>query len=247
MTLYAYCLSDEVTAPMLEELAGLEGAWTSLLTLGDIRAVVSEFEGEMVSVTRENVFAHERVLQSLLRHTTPLPFRFATLVSRERLENYVNENREALLCVLEEVRGSVEMSVKIIWDADDVRREGLAGEQESEGLKAQGSATAQHAGQGKGAAYLAARRREILGDELLKSRAEEIAGWLKERLGGAARAHRIDVRPAESLFVRAGFLVERARLELYRARLKEALNERSALRFLTSGPWPPYSFSNIKP
>jgi len=70
---------------------------------------------------------------------------------------------------------------------------------------------------------------------------------LRTRVGEAAREHDLMVQPNESLVVRAAFLVEREGLEEYRRRVAEACQERSALRFLTSGPWPPYSFSHINP
>ncbi|HEY0321360.1 MAG TPA: GvpL/GvpF family gas vesicle protein [Pyrinomonadaceae bacterium] len=242
MALYAYCLSDDVTGSMLDVVAGVAGAVPRLVVCGEIAAVVSDFEGERVSIERENVFAHERVVQRVLQSVTPLPFRFGTLVTTEKLAGYVEANREALMKSMERVRGCVEMSVKIIWDAEEVRRVGLkmetAGSQLEED-KQQAS--------GKGAAFLIAKRREILGDEVLKERAEELAAWLKLRAGKAASATNVQVQADESLVVRAAFLVERACLQDYQESVEEARAERTDLRFLTSGPWPPYSFSNIKP
>lgn len=242
MTLYAYCLSDELEGRVPEDLVGVGGGRPRLQEHQGIQAVVSEFEGERVTLLRENVFAHERVVQSVLRSVTPLPFRFGTLVTAKGLEKYVEANRARLIKSLERVRGSVEMSVKIIWDAESPASAGGL-EAESDG----GEREAGRPGVGKGAAYLAARRREILGDELLKERADEIAGWLAERVCAAACEREIEVRPNESLVVRAAFLVRREHLSDYQARVEEARKERAHLRFLTSGPWPPYSFSNINP
>jgi hypothetical protein len=242
MSLYAYCLSDDVTGSMLEGVAGVAGAVPRLVACGAIAAVVSDFEGERVAVERESVFGHERVVQRVLRQVTPLPFRFGTLVTEGQLESYVEANRETLMKSMERVRGSVEMSVKIIWSAEEVRRE-------SEKTKSAGAATQEDVPQasGKGTAYLAARRREIMGDKLLKERAEELAAWLSERIGEAANDREVQVRPDKSLVVRAAFLVERERLHDYQEKVEEARASRASLRFLTSGPWPPYSFSNINP
>jgi hypothetical protein len=242
MRLYAYCLGDDVTGSMLEGVAGVAGAAPRLVQWGAIAAVVSDFEGERVSIERENVFAHERVVQRVLRYVTPLPFRFGTLVTLERLESYVEASRDALLKSMERVRGRVEMSVKIIWNAEEMRPEG-------EQAEALGAALLEDArkASGKGAAYLAARRRELMGDELLKERAEELAAWLSECIGDAATDTDVQVRPGEALVVRAAFLVERTRLKDYQERVETARSSRASLRFLTSGPWPPYSFSNINP
>jgi hypothetical protein len=239
MTLYAYCLSDRLTRGMLEDVAGLSNVEPRLLEFGEINVAVSEFEGEKVKVERENVFAHERVVQSVLRHTTPLPFRFGTLVTKARLEEFLEAHRARLIKSLEHVRGSVEMSVKIIWDAESIRRLGL----EAEGALSR----KQDETQGKGAAYLAAKREQILGDELLKKKAAEIAEWLTETVGGAACDRNVQVLPSESLVLRAAFLVRRVRMDDYRQRLEDTRIARPDLRFLTSGPWPPYSFSIINP
>src|SRR5919205_1455506 len=116
MRFYAYCLSDEVTGRMIESAAGVPCAGEPrLIQCGGIAAVVSELEAERVGLTRENVFAHERVIGRVLAHTTPLPFRFGTVVSASRLEAYIDSQREFLQAQLARVRGSVEMSVKVIW------------------------------------------------------------------------------------------------------------------------------------
>jgi hypothetical protein len=241
MSLYAYCLSDELRGEMLEDVAGVCGMRPRLMECGGVSAAVSDFEEERISVEREHVFAHERVIQRVLAHVTPLPFRFGTIVTARGLEEYIEANRAQLIKSMERVRGSVEMSVKIIWDAEKMRGAALRPDAErGESIYAEPQTA------GKGAAYLAARRREILGDELLKERAEELAAWLTAVVGETAVESDTQTRPSESLVIRAGFLVRRERLREYQACVERARAERGGLRFLTSGPWPPYSFSNIK-
>lgn len=239
MSFYAYCLSDEVTGEMIGGVAGVGGE-PRLVHYGEIAAVVSPFEGESLEVTRENVFAHERVVGHVLAHTTPLPFRFGTVVSAAQLESYVGSQRERLRAQLARVRGCVEMSVKVIWNPGAVRIEAMG-----ESSAATGDAPSDESGltSGRGTAFLMAKRREILGDETLKARAEAVAAWLAGHLGETVREMNAQVRPQETLVVAAAHLVERARLEEYRERLRAARAERAALHFLTSGPWPPYSFS----
>lgn len=239
MALYAYCLSDELSGEMLKDLAGVSGMRPRPLLCSGISVVVSDFEGERVAIERENVFGHERVVRRVLERVTPLPFRFGTLVEPDKLADYVKANHAALLKGLERVRDSVEMSVKIIWDTKDVGC-GAKGPEVTAG-------EAERQAKGSGAAYLAARRLEILGDADRKERAEEVSAWLIERLGDAFIDKNVEVRPSEALFVRAAFLVSRSLLDEYRARLLQAKKERASLRFLTSGPWPPYSFSYINP
>src|SRR4051794_40077505 len=96
MSLYAYCLSDEVATGVVEPLVGMAGAPPRVILHGGIAAIVSDFEDERVAVTRENVLAHEGVVRRVLVETTPLPFRFGTIVSAEKLHGYLDSQQDSL-------------------------------------------------------------------------------------------------------------------------------------------------------
>src|SRR2546421_5434729 len=163
MSLYAYCLGDDVTARTLERVRGLAGASPMLIEHEELSAVVSEYGDDSVNVTRENVLAHERVVQQVLAQTTPLPFRFGTLVSEARLRNYLTTQKGALEAQLARVRGCVEMSVKVIRDKEAFESEST--EQDSTTREEQ--PVAEDLSGGAGTVYLHKKRREVMGDELL--------------------------------------------------------------------------------
>lgn len=234
--LYLYCLSDEATARVLLGVAGVGGVAPRLVDYDGLSAVVSEFAEASVAVTRENVLAHERVLSRVLTATTPLPFRFGTVAGAQRLESFITAQRISVLAALERVRGAVEMSVKIIRPDEEEERTALASETQGEDAAA-----------GVGTRFLLTKRREILSAERLKEGAETLSAWLAAMLKDVVKDSFVELRPAESMFVSASHLVARERVENYRARLEAARRERPDLRFLTSGPWPPYSFSNLFP
>lgn len=241
MRLYVYCLCEEFPAAKLEAIVGLGGARPHLIHFQGITAVVSDFDADCASLSRENVFGHELVVSHVLSHTTPLPFRFGTITTILQLENYVRSRHSALRAMLENVRGSVEMSVKITWDIDAVKRDiaEIISETTATSRRVAGQ------GSGPGTAFLVARQHEILGDEALRRRSEEVKAWLNEYLGDVAKQTVTRLQPRESLVLAAAYLVERARLDEYEGRLAAARAERPVLHFLTSGPWPPYSFSQL--
>lgn len=255
MSLYVYCLGDALGAESFAGLRGVGGARVRVVALGVLAAVVSEFEGEAAEVSAENVRAHNRVNAAALALATPLPFRFGTVAREQRLAAYVSENEAALLDALARVRGCVEMSVKVRRAEAEGRRQrsnevgeeaegGRGAAPEGDAVTADEAAEGS-AGVGRGTAFLLAKRREVLGDEALRRSAEEVAAWLVSRVSELVRESSARVRPSEALFVRASHLVERARLEAYRSRVRELTAERADLHFLASGPWPPYSFSEI--
>ncbi len=234
---YVYCLSDEVTAEMLEGARGISGREPRLIEFDGISAVVSEFAEERIAVAREHVLAHERVVSRVLAHTTPLPFRFGTLASQERLESYVVSQKSSLKLALERVRGAVEMSVKIIWNVEEAGRKAVGHEAEA--------VTNIVASAGAGTKFLMEKQRAIACDELLKERAESLQKWLEKTVKDIVKESSVQIEPAEKLFLAASHLVLREKLDEYRARVEKARGEQPELHFLTSGPWAPYSFSSL--
>jgi hypothetical protein len=236
MKFYVYCLSDELADASVEGLSGVGGAPVRLLPVGGVApvvAVVSDFEGERALVTRENLLAHNRVNAHVLARVTPLPLRFGTLSDAARLSAYVAANETALAEAFARVRGCVEMGVKVRLDAG-----AKAASKESE-VKVE---EARAAGVGRGTAFLLAKRREILGEEAFKARAEEAAARLAARVDGLARESEVRLSPEGPIVLRASHLVARGDVAEYRARARDLGAGLEGLHLLASGPWPPYSF-----
>ena len=220
MKLYAYCLTEGVE-PVPEKIKGINGAEVRLYKTEDFSLPVSDVFSETIPASRENALAHAAVVRSVLDRTTPLPFRFGVLVTEEQLQNYLATRRDALLANLARVRGCVEMNVKIISDA---KEHALADRQAKEK---------------PGTAFLAAKMRGA-------TEAKDVTGWLERLLGGAVRETRIETNLTNQLIVSAAHLVERGAVDSYRRTVQEGRAERPELKFLISGPWPPYSFANIE-
>ena len=229
MKLYAYCIAEDLDT-LDHSISGISGAPVRSLKQDNLAVLISDTAIDAVPVTRENALAHAAVVRSILDQTTPLPFRFGTLVTEQQLKNYVSARKAALENKLAHVRGCVEMSVKIIWDLPA-------------GSKIEEPSTESR---GAGTTFLAEKRREILGDEQRTKQAGEISDWLRAEVTGLTRDEQVIIRPSERLLLSAAHLVERNSLERYRAQLKNARKNRPELHFLVSGPWPPYSFANIE-
>jgi hypothetical protein len=236
--LYAYCLSDDLKSEDVTGAAGVEGAMVRVIEVENIKAVVSDLDARRAELTRQNIAAHEAVIRRALSDVTPLPFRFGCVVTQNELEEYVHNHARSLVERLERVRGAIEMSVKVFWDAEAVKRK----------VDETCAASASESNpRGPGAAFLESKRRELKRAAVIKALAEEVAGWLAAEIGDAARQSNIEIVPSRAMALRAAHLVARSRLQDYRARLDKARRARTDIRFLTSGPWPPYSFCKLGP
>lgn len=226
MKLYAYCLVEDRDA-FDANVRGISGAEVQLLQVDELAVLVSNLEADTVAVNRENALDHAAVVRSVLDKTTPLPFRFGTVVGEQQLRSYVTARKPALLTKFAQVRGCVEMSVKII-------REITANTSEkTEEITS-------------GTSFLEEKRREILGSELNAAEAKEIATWLHEQVENLIGDEQVTLRPSEKLVVSAAHLVERDKIPQYKEIVGAARKNRAELHFLFSGPWPPYSFANVE-
>ena len=230
MKLYVYCLAESIDA-LDQPLSGITNAPVRVLKAEDFAVLVSDLDVDAVPVTKENALDHAAVVRSILHRTTPLPFRFGTLVSEQQLKSYIGARKPALDAKLAHVRGCVEMSVKIICDPST---DNELTERETD--KAEGA----------GARFLAQKRREILGSDFRATEVQKISTWLQETVSGLTRDEQVMLRSSQRLFLSAAHLVERSKIEQYRSKITESRVKRPELRFLLSGPWPPYSFANIE-
>src|SRR5437773_9256622 len=112
--MYAYGLieSEHVTIPA--GLSGIGGEAIRIEPIGAFRAIVSDFHLAALRPDRENILAHERVLEAVLDRITPLPFRFGAVVTHEQLLKFVEQHAPTVAADLKRVRGCVQMSVKLI-------------------------------------------------------------------------------------------------------------------------------------
>jgi hypothetical protein len=227
MKLYAYCLVEDPDA-FDASTRGISGATVRLLQIDELAVLVTDFNADTIAVTRENALDHAAVVRSVLDRTTPLPFRFGTLVTEQQLRSYISARKPALQTRFAHVRGCVEMSVKVIRELSDEIK-----------TQSRDEITT-------GTSFLEEKRREILGSEQKTAEAREIETWLHEQVGGLIRDEQVTIRPSEKLVLAAAHLVERDKIGQYKEKTAAARKNRPELHFLFSGPWPPYSFANIE-
>jgi hypothetical protein len=231
MKLYVYCLAEGVDR-LHNTPRGVAGTPVRIVKFEDLSALVSVVRSDAFKVTRKNALAHHEVVRSIIKQTTPLPARFGTLVTVQQLQNYVSAHRAAIKAKLAHVRGRTEMNVRMIGT--------IAGGDASQESKDEDEP-------GPGTAFLLEKRREILREEAGVAHKKQLSAWLCEKLGDLIKEEKISVVSSETVILaKADHLIERGDVQEYRTRMARAIEERPEVRFMVSGPWPPYSFANIE-
>jgi len=206
----------------------------------NLAAVVSDAPLEVLDSTRENVLAHERVNETVMREHTVIPMSFGTIFkTREDIVELLRSAAEAFGDVLTKMQNKLEFGLKVLWDRDQSIRE-LEGEVEDiSRLKKEISSQ-------KGPTYFARMQYGRLVDAALQQRSERYVAEILDQLRDVSVASRINKPIGDKMIMNAAFLISREQEGAFDARVKAIASRFDRLTFKYTGPWPPYNFVNIR-
>jgi Gas vesicle synthesis protein GvpL/GvpF len=212
--IYLYAIAEELDS--LPDVRGLGGAPLARRSVEGLDLVVSEHDGAELDASEEAVLTHARVVEGLVeRSAALLPARFGRgFRDEDALREAIAGRAAQLRDALAQVRGCVEVGVRV-----------LAPE-----------AAAAPSAAGSGRAYMEERL----------ARAEEterLARELHEPLAALARSATRTVGATPRLLLSGAYLVEPGALDAFRRRVSKLEAAHPELTFVSTGPWPPYSFA----
>jgi len=238
---YVYCIIES-SDPLRFGPIGIGADPSDVYTVHykNLAAVVSDAPLEVLDSTRENVLAHERVNETVMREHTVIPMSFGTIFkTREDIVELLRSAAEAFGDVLNKMQNKLEFGLKVLWDRDQAIRE-VEGEDEDIGrLKKEIS------GQ-KGPTYFARMQYGRLVDAALQARSERYVADILELLRDVSVASRINKPIGEKMIMNAAFLISRDQETAFDAKVKSIAGKFDKLTFKYTGPWPPYNFVNIR-
>jgi hypothetical protein len=240
---YVYCII-ETKEPRSFGPMGMGGRGDEVYTVHHegLAAVVSNTPLVVYDPTRENVFAHEQVNETVMREFTVLPMAFGALFrTEEDIIELMRGTHDALRDVLAKMEGKVEFGLKVNWDRDRVIAEIEQENEEIRNLKEQITSRT------TGSTYFA---RMQLGRLVETALTEQTDGYVREVysvLRDTAVASRSNKPIGDKMIMNAAFLVERERESEFDQKVKEiAAKYEGKLSFKYTGPWPPYNFVHIR-
>jgi gas vesicle protein GvpL/GvpF len=222
--------------------AGVGSSDVRVLTEGELGAIVGavpleKFGEEPLRRNLEDrdwlertAQAHEAVLERALGTTTVIPFRIATLYGAEaHLLEFLASNRVALLRLLEQLEGKVELGVKAYFDRG-AKSDASEAESGSDYLRR------------RQAEQEAARDADAFALDCARTSHEHLATAALEARSNRPQASELSGR-TEQMLLNGAYLVERGdeRLERALRELEKHFGPQGVTYELT-GPWPPYNF-----
>lgn len=239
---YIYCIigTDEIRnfGPIG---IGDRGDTVSTISYRDLSAVVSASTMEKYVVSKENMTAHQRVIEEVMKEYTVLPVRFCTIAaSAQEIRVLLQSRYQEFKNLLREMDNKVELGVKGLWkDMKPVYDE--ISEQDETIRSVKGAGGGKKSVSQKDALAVGEHVKRLLED---KKGAE--AGDAVDYLRSSAVSYKSNKTFGDRMFLNAAFLVDRGREKEFDDKiylLSKKSGERSDFKYV--GPIPPYNFVEI--
>jgi hypothetical protein len=238
---YVYCVI-RASEPLRFGAIGIGSRPAEVHTVNykDIAAVVSDAPLEVYDPTRENVLAHERVNEAVMRSQTVIPMSFGTVFkTREDIVALLKGAYEAFRDVLDKMEDKVEFGLKVLWDRDVMIREIERQDEDVRRLKSEIATQ-------KGSTYFARIQYGRLVDAALTALSERYVSEILAELRAVSVATRTNRPIGDKMILNAAFLVARDQEATFDQTVRRLGARYDQLTFRYTGPWPPYNFVNIR-
>jgi len=256
MRIYTYGIIDSnATIGIGGPISGLEGTPVYNLCYRDIGAVVSKLINPVKEINKDDVLKHEEVVERLMDNFTVLPVRFFTTFNQEEevlimLKEYYQDFKENL----DRLRNKVEFGIRVIWASETIKNRIIEAAKKfnpSITLKIDGersrtinaNVTIPDNSPGKNFAKEKFENYKI--DKEFSEEADRCIAFLDDFFSRFVAEKKLEKLKTDNLLLNAYYLVEKEKEVDFKEAFERAKNTPGDLKYLFSGPWPPYNFINL--
>jgi hemerythrin superfamily protein len=247
---YIYCIIETKNERNFGPIGiGGRGDEVSTIGYGDISAVISNSPMTQYVVSRENLLAHEKVIEEVMKEFTVLPVRFCTIASNaDEIRNLLDRRHREFRNLLKNMNHKIELGIRGLWKNMGIIFKEIT--KENKEIKKLKEKIQNETGRKKisSAEMFLQAKMEIgkLVENVLKRKKEEEAGEIVGAFRKTAFDHKLNNTIGDEMLINAAFLVDRGREKEFdniMDDLSEAYKER--IKFMYVGPLPPFNFVNI--
>lgn len=244
---YVYCVSDTRSfasgnPTFATPGIGGHGAVVRIIHEGDLAAVVSDTPVVHVEVSRENLLAHQRVLEEAMAHADILPVAFGTVTANdaEVREKLLRRECDQLHANLDYIRGCDELVLRVHWHRERLFDEIAAEDDEIRALRDSIASFPEEA------TYFDRIRLGELTESMINLKSDAEAEAILDELHPLAVDTILNPILRDMMVLNAAFLVERTRVPEFDAAV-QAIGASNAERldFQYIGPLPPFNFVDV--
>ena len=239
MKIYTYGVIDS-NSIIAETIRGLEGACVYNIPYRDIGAVVSKQVYQIKEINRQDVLMHEEVVERLMEKSTILPVRFLTTFNQEEevlvvLKEFYQDFKENL----DRLRNKVEFGIRVIWPGETIRNRIIEAHKKT-------NADTVITGDTPAKSFIEAKFQDYKVDIEFQKEADKHISLIDNFFNRFISDKKLEKLRSNNLLLSASYLIEKERQYEFKEAFQRARRTPGNLKFLMTGPWPPYNFINLK-
>jgi len=238
---YARSLADPSSAFSTPGVGGPDYA-VRTITFDDLAAVVSDSPALRLDITRENLMAHEHVVEESLKRSSVLPVAFGTVALNddEVREKLLEREFAELHRQLDSVYDCVELDLRVLWKREQLFAQIAAENDQIRNLRDD------LAGRDPDTAYYERIQLGELTAAAIEQLREQETELILASLEPAAVETKLNPNLTDMMIVNAAFLLVRDQIPEFDAVVQELGGSRSDhMLFQYVGPTAPYNFVNV--
>jgi hypothetical protein len=210
----------------------------------DIAAVVSNSPIKKYAARRENMVAHEKAIEEVMKEHTVLPVRFGTITEdegdEEKVKRILEQEHDRFKAFLNRMRDKKELNLKAIFNKDVIYKDILEKYEDIRGLKERIAAL-----ESEKTHFLLMQVGEMVEQALEREKAkyeDEIIGVLRP----LAEEVKSNDTYGELMIVNAAFLVDKEKEPEFDWEVEGLVDKYGEqMRFKYVGTLPPFNFVNL--
>jgi len=224
---------------------GIGGKGDEVLTIGydDLSMVVSSHPMTKLIVDRENMLAHEKVIEEVMKEfDNVLPVRFGTIASSaDEIRNLLDRRYREFKNALRDMDHKVELGVKGIWKNMDVIFNEIT--EENREIRRLKEKIQNDTGKKNTQAKIEVGK---MVEAALAKKKEKEAEKIVSTLRRTAFDHKLNKTVGDGMFMNAAFLVDRGREKEFDNIMDDLSQDyKNRVKFMYAGPLPVFNFVNI--
>lgn len=241
---YIYCIigtnQDRYFGPI-----GVGGRGDEVLTIGydDLGMVVSNHPLTEIDVNRENMIAHEKVIEKVMEEFDGvLPVRYGTIASNaDEIRNLLDRGYRVFKNLLRDMEHKIELGVKGLWENMDIIFNEII--EENKKIK---KTKEEMQNVKEGISIQSKIEIGKLVNKALQKKKEKETQCIIDVLQKAYVDLKLNETISDEMFMNAAFLVDRGREKEF-DNIMDDLNEeyKDRIKFKYTGPLPVFNFTNI--
>jgi len=239
---YIYCVIGADEARNFGPI-GVGGRGDIVSTIGyqGMSAVISNSPMTKYEVSKENLVAHEKVIEKVMQDYTALPMRaFTVASSAEEVRSFLRKNYTGLKGLLKDMDNKIELGVKAYWKDMKVIFQEIVDENDKVRRLREKIAVKP---QGQGPEKI--RLGEMVAS-VLKAKKDKEGEELTRSLKKVAHDFCFSETRGDEMIINAAFLVDRGREKEFDTLVDELDRKyRQRIKFTYVGPAPPYNFVSL--